>query len=276
LTKIRIDIYAWIPLPDVPNPLFLAGKLNARLAEALGPGASGPRFGGDDFQYPPKSQAGWAGGPTYRAMQTVEFAFDTFGAAPVIVTDAGVQTGLTTVLNRERRAGGTVIHSLKASVMRSPPATVSWSADNGWYELAFAGAAQDPVPADVARQLGGAMSGQIASLLVPNLSWDICLRIQKTDQIPALAKARYVLSSSLSMDSSNQLQTSGRSDPYNGFVHGLVGVTQFPSYVMYITYSGDGGVSSEQIGYFSDASSRMGALGRILIAQTDVLKPVYF
>ena len=271
MTKIRADIYAWLPQPDVPNPLFEAARLSEALRTALGKNVCGSRFGGDNFTYPPKAPTGW-GGLTFRATQSVEFAFDSFGAAAVVSDDPGVKTGLTTVLTKERALGGTVCHSMRATVMRSPAATAEWSAGNQWYELKFSGAAQDPVPADAARSMVGNRAASVAAVMVPNLSWDVCLRFQQGSELPLTTRARYAFSSPLSLDCS--AQTTGAAVPSSNLAHGTITVTQFPSYVLYLTTADAAGIPAVQMAYFADASTRWAALGRILVAQTDVLRPL--
>lgn len=272
MPKLKADIYAWIPQADVPNPLAVP---NEAIRKAIGPGASGARFGGDNFQYPPKLPTGWSG-LTYRAMQSVEIAFDKFGDQPVVMSDSGVQTGLTTVLDKPRSQGGVVVHSMRASVMKSPKATAVWSDTDKWYQLSFEGAAQDPVPAAAAQQLVGDLSGKLAAMVVPNLSWDVSLRVQQGEELPTSTKLRYAFSSAISLDSASQISDSATAPKTGNLLHGTIEVTQFPSYVLYLTVQDGSSNPTTQIAYFSDASARWAPLVRIVLAQTDVLRPLYW
>lgn len=263
----RIDVFAWIPQPDVPNPIFSLPGGTGR----WGPGACGPRFGGDNFTRPPATASAWRG--TFRARQSFAFSTPSFGAAPSVTLSTGVTPGTTTVLTNTRAAGGTICHALTATV-KSSSASVNWVASDKWYEAKLKGAAQDPVPAAVATGVAGGAAGTAASALTPNLEWDLALRFQSGASLGMMTRARYAVSSGLSMDVSATTFPAPTSFGSGGnLMHGLATVRRFPSYVVYVTI-GTGGAAVSIPVYFADASSRN--LLEIGIGQTDVIRQLGF
>ena len=282
----RIDVYAWIPQPDVPNPI---NSLPGGVAR-WGPGACGPFFGGDNFINPPSSPSAWSG--TFRAMQTLAFSATTFGAQPVTTMNAGVVPGTTTVLTATRAEGGKVCHSLTAKVKTSR-ASVSWGASDNWYQATMHGEAQDPVPADVGARAGGAIGtgvgglsnpvagafggvygsaagSAVASALTPNLEWDLTIRFQRGTVIPWMTRADYAIHVAGNMD----VSATKIAAPFNfggsaNLVHGLIKVRRFPSYVAYVTIANSGSAVTIPL-YFADASARN--LGEIAIGWTDPIR----
>jgi hypothetical protein len=265
LPNFRIDIYAWIPQPDVPNPIAGLPGGTAR----WGPGACGPRFGGDNFVVPPRSHAAWAG--TYRAKQSFAFHAASFGMPPVIVFNTGVTPGLTTVLTAPRSAGGSICYSLTPTVTKST-AGVEWKASDRWYEVKLNGAAHDPVPASALTNLFHSPgAGAIGHALTPDLEWDLTIRFQLSSGLPMSTRARYAVSSGLSLDAS------GRTFPAptnfggsSNLVHGLITVRRFPSYVTYVTIGPSAGTGVTIPLYFADASGRN--LAEIVVGQTDPIR----
>lgn len=265
--EFRIDVFAWIPQPDVPNPLFgLPGG-----SGSWGPGACGPRFGGDDFIKPPASHGAWS--RTFRAKQAFAFRAASFGAAPSVTLNPGVTPGLTTVLTSTRAAGGTMCHSLAATVKTSS-ASVSWVASDKWYEARLKGAVQDPVPAAVATGVAGGTAGAVASGLTPNLEWDLTLRFQFGGTVGLATRARYQISSGLNMDvSATSFPTPTSFGAGGNLFHGLATVRRFPSYVVYVTIGGIAASTTIPV-YFANAISR--SLGEIVISQTDPVRQLAF
>jgi hypothetical protein len=263
----RVDVFAWIPMPDVPNPLFsLPGG-----AGRWGPGACGSRFGGDNFVKPPAAASAWRG--TFRAKQSFAFSAASFGATPAVTLNTGVTPGTTTVLTNTRAAGGTICHSMTATVKTSS-ASVSWVGGNNWYEAKLKGAAQDPVPAAVAAGVAGGAAGTAASALTPNLEWDLALRFQSGSSLGLATRARYAVSSGLSMDvSATSFPTPTSFGSGGNLFHGLATVRQFPSYAVYVTV-GTGAAATTIPVYYADASSRN--LLQIAIGQTDVIRQLAF
>lgn len=259
----RIDVYAWIPQPDVPNPLYsLPGG-----AGTWGPGASGPRFGGDNFTVPPAKPSAWA--HTYRARQSFAFSAASFGDAPKITTNTGVMPGTTTVLTAPRSSGGTVCYSITATVKASS-ASVTWSAGDDWYEAKLKGKAQDPVPAAVAGAVVGPTAAAAASAATPVLAWDLVLRFQRGTSLGFTTKARYTAHSAKPIDVSASIFPKPANFGGTGnLFHGLCTVRRFPSYVVYVT---TGGVTIPV--YFADASGRN--LGEIVLDWTDPFRQLTF
>lgn len=264
MLKFRLDVYSWIPQPEVPNPIHgLPGG-----ASRWGPGACGPFFGGDDFVNPPVSSAAWSN--TYRAMQTFEFQATSFGSNPLITMNRGVKPGLTTVLTGKRGNGGTVCHSLTATVKTST-ASVTWNASGKFYEARLHGAAQDPVPAAVAGLLAGGKAAAVGSALTPNLEWELAVCFQSGTTIPMLIRARYAISKAMSIDEVSSTFPSPTSfGGTSNLVHGLMTVRRFPSYMAYASIDPGTGVSTTVPLYFANANGR--SLLEIGIGQTDVLR----
>ena len=265
MLKFRVDVFAWIPQPEVPNPINALPGGVAR----WGPGACGPYFGGDNFILPPKLPSAW-GGRTFRARQTFEFQDLSFGYAPATTIDPGVLPGTTTVLTATRAAGGAVCYKLTATVKASS-ASVKWVASDGWYEVKMHGAAQDPVPAAVGGKTLGSVGSVAASAATPNLEWDLVLRIQRGTTLPLTTRGRYAFSSALCLDAA------ARSFPGTvacggtaNLMHGLIMVRRFPSYVVYVTVDPGTGLSTSVPLYFAEASGRN--LLEIAVGQTDPLR----
>lgn len=265
MLKFRVDVFAWIPQPEVPNPI---NSLPGGTA-AWGPGACGPFFGGDNFVTPPGTPAMWAP-RTFRAMQNFEFQDLSFGYGPVVTVNSGVKPGTTTVLTATRAAGGTICHSLTASVMTST-ASLKWVAADNWYEVNLHGAAQDPVPAAVGGRALGSAGAALASMATPNLEWGLTIRFQSGTTIPLLMRSRYAISSGLSMDVAARsfLMPTSFGGTAN-LVHGTITVRRYPSYVVYVAIDRGTGVATTVPLYFADASSR--GLLEIAVGQTDVLR----
>lgn len=261
----RIDIFAWIPQPDVPNPIAGLPGGTAK----WGPGACGARFGGDNFIVPPRSYAVWSG--TYRAKQSFAFRAASFGSPPAVTLNPGVTPGLTTVLTAPRSAGGTVCYSLTPIVTKTT-AGVEWKASDGWYEVRLNGAAHDPVPAAALGQLfGSPAGGAIGHALTPDLEWDLTLRFQSGSRLPALTRGRYAMSSGLNLDASGRaFATPANFGGTSNLVHGLIAVRRYPSYVAYVTVASGTGIGVTIPLYFADASSR--SLAEIVIGQTDPVR----
>jgi len=259
----QINVFAWIPLAEVPNPLAALPGGTA----TWGPGACGPHFGGDNFVKPAATASAWTG--TFRAKQAFAFRVAAFGDAPMVTLNPGVTPGLTTVLTAPRAAGGTVCHSLTATVKTST-ASVKWSSSDDWYEAKLHGEAQDPVPAAVAAKIGGGAGGAAASALTPNLEWNIKMRFQRGSSIGLLTSAAYATHSALSLDvAASRFPTPTRFGGGGNLVHGTILVRRFPSYVVYTTVdSGSGPVCIPH--YFAEASGRN--LATIAIGQTDNLR----
>ncbi len=262
----QIDVFTWIPLPDVPNPLHALPGGTAR----FGPGACGPRFGGDSMRVPPADPALWTSS-TFRARQCLSFEAASFGAPPVTMIATGCVPGLTTVLTAPRSRGGRVCHSLTAAVVTSS-GSVRWSAGDRWYAVRLHGEARDPVPAAALRYAAGSPGGAVGVGLTPNLEWVLDLRISDATTIPATTRMRYGISRALPLDraaatfpGTASVGTGGR------LVHGLLTLRYFPSLVVYLTVTDAGARASTPL-YFADAISR--PLLSIAAGQTDVLRTV--
>ena len=265
MLKFGVDVYAWIPQSEVPNPI---NSLPGGVAR-WGPGACGPYFGGDNFVVPPANPSAWAS-RTFRAMQSFAFQDVRFGHSPAITTNTGVIPGATTVLTATRATGGTICYSLTAKVMTST-ASLKWSASDNWYEVNMHGAAQDPVPAAVGgRTLGGA-GAALASATTPNLEWNLTIRFQSGATLGLVARGRYGLSRGLSMDvAAGHFPLPTSFGGAANLVHGLITVRRFPSYVVYVTVDRGTGAAITIPLYFADASGR--SLLEIAVGQTDTLR----
>ena len=262
----QIDVYAWIPQSEVPNPF---NSLPGGTA-TWGPGACGPYFGGDNFVIPPATPSAWAS-RTFRAMQRFGFSDLRFGYAPVVTIDSGVCPGTTTVLTAKRAAGGSICHSLTASVMTSK-ASLKWMTSDNWYEVNMKGAAQDPVPAAVGARTLGRAGAAVASAATPNLEWDLTIRFQSGTALPLVTRGRYAVSNGATMDVSvRNFPVQPSFGGTTNLVHGTIMVRRFPSYVVYVTINRGTSVAATVPLYFADASSRN--LLEIAVGQTDVLRP---
>ena len=260
----QVNVFAWIPLAEVPNPL---ASLPGGTA-TWGPGACGPHFGGDNFVKPAATASGWTG--TFRAKQAFAFRVNSFGDSPMTTLNTGCLPGITTVLTAPRAAGGTVCHSLTATVKTSS-AAVKWSGGDDWYEVKMHGEAQDPVPAAVAAKVGGTAGATAASALTPNLEWNLTMRFQRGSSLGLLTRAAYATHSALSMDvAASRFPTPTSFGGSSNLVHGTVLVRRFPSYVVYTTIDGGTGTPVCIPHYFADASGRN--LATIAIGQTDLLR----
>ena len=258
----RIDIYAWIPQPDVPNPIASLAGGTAR----WGPAACGPRFGGDDFVTPPGTYLAWK--DTYRAKQSFAFQVSDWGMPPTITYNPGVVPGLTTVLTAPRSAGGKVCYKLTPTVTKSSSG-VSWQKSDGWYQVTLRGAAHDPVPAEALAKVVGPVGTPIGDALTPDLEWDLDLRFQASATLPLSTRARYAISSQLSLDVSDRVSTRTRMSGATNLLHGLITVRRYPSYVVYVSTGSGANPTNMALLYFADASTR--SLAEIVIGQTDVI-----
>ncbi|MCA8990819.1 MAG: hypothetical protein KDA88_02515 [Planctomycetaceae bacterium] len=265
--RFAIDIFAWIPHPDVPNPLHgLPGGTGL-----YGPGASGPRFGGDNFVTPPVSPTGFAS-LTYRAKQ--QLVLDTSSWGLVRYRHGGVVPGVTTVLTGTRAAGGKVCHSMTATVLKSK-ASVKFDASEDWYVVEMNGKVMDPYPTHAGRtaggrvgsgvggvagsggrRLGGAagsgVGGGVATAATPALEWDMTLRIQHGGSIGLIRRAAYSLDCPLAtLDSGGPTRTSSLGAGRSNLMHGTIEVRRYPSYIVYVTAG-----SSTAVLFFADANHR--------------------
>jgi hypothetical protein len=259
MLQFRLDVYAWIPQPDVPNPLAaLPGGVTT-----WGRAACGSRFGGDDFTTPPLKPTLW-GDLTYRARQSFAFRVENFGGEPTTFLDTGVVPGLTTVLTSPRAQGGTRCFALTPTVTKSA-SSVEFQSSDSWYEVLLHGAAHDPVPASAAGHKLGSVGSKLGHLMTPDLEWEVKLRIQQGTTLPRLTRLRYAASTAASLDSGDfSLDGNG-----NNLLHGLITVRRFPSYIVYATIN-----ENVVPVYFADASQRVFGLGQIVIGQTDPLRRV--
>src|SRR5262245_39296307 len=197
----RIDVFAWIPQPDVDNPMY--GKAAPPPPPSVPPpypvpnpvpgfgfspappptnplthpGACGPRFGGDNFQRPPADPSAWK--DTFRAKQSFKFRVGAFGDQPMIVLNTGVVPGTTTVLTDTRENNGSICYSLTA-IVKTSVASVTWLALVNQYRVVLKAEVQDPVPSTMVSDLLGGLLGGLASALTPNLEWDLDLRFSAT------------------------------------------------------------------------------------------------
>jgi len=202
-------------------------------------------------------------------MQTLAFQAAPFGSAPLVVVNTGVVPGLTTVLTAPRAAGGTVCHSLTPTVTKST-ASVAWSLSDLWYEARVRGAAHDPVPAAVALHVLGPVGASVGHALTPDLEWDVCIRFQSGLRIGPLTRARYGVSSGLSMDvAAARFPMPMHFGGTGNLVHGIVTVRRFPSYVLYVTIGCGRSPVTIPI-YFADASGR--SLAEIAVGQSDPVR----
>jgi hypothetical protein len=263
----RADVFSWIPQPDVWNPIYVPSG-----GALLGPGACGPRFGGDNFVTPPSSYAGW-NGLTYRAKQTLAFKVSEFGDKDVVTIDnTRVVPGLTTVLTAPRSAGGKVCTSLTPTVTKST-ADATWSDSDQWYELRMEGAAHDPIPAQALKHAAGSAGFAVGSAVTPDLEWNITLRIQMEREIKSsLTRLHYGIVGLSNFDESGTLSTPQNFGGSANLIHGFVTVRQFPSYVIYVTVGGNSRRSTSIPVYFSDASKRN--LFLILLSQVDIIRQI--
>ena len=261
----RVDVFAWIPQADVPNPIHaLPGGVSR-----WGAGACGPRFGGDGFVVPPTTYAGWSTF-SYRARQTLSFKIASFGGRPDIVVDTGVVPGLTTVLTSSRSSGGRVCTSLTPKVTKSQ-SSVEWAATDEWYEMRLQGAAHDPIPEAALGFFSGSLGSTVGSALTPDLSWDLTIRIQQTAQLKSrLTKLRYGVADLMNLDVSETLPSPKNFGATSNLIHGVASVRRFPSYIVYVTVSGEGRALISLPVYFADASGR--GLGEIVLGQSDAIR----
>jgi len=262
--EIRLDMFAWIPQPEVPNPVYSLPGGTTR----WGPGACGPHFGGDNFITPPATAAAYAG--TYRAKQSFGFRFGVIGDPPAVTLNTGAQPGTTTVLTAPRAAGGVMCHSTTATIL-SQAASVTWDQSNAWYEVRLCCQAQDPVPTQSAGGLPlvGSPGSVVASMATPNLEWDLTLRLQRGTTIGLTTRASYAWCSGFSLDISPRVfPTPANFGGTTNLVHGTMKVRRFPSYVLYVTIGGAGGVCIPL--FFADASTRN--MMEITVAATEALR----
>jgi hypothetical protein len=263
MLNFRLDIFAWIPQPDLYNPIFdLPGGVRR-----WGPGACGPRFGGDFFVTPP-ARYDWT--QTFRAKQTFGFQADEIGAPPQMNLNTGVRPGTTTVLTAPRAAGGRVCYSQTPTVTASS-ASVAWNVSDSYYEVRMHGAAHDPVPATAAANALGSLGAGVGSTLTPDLEWNLTLRFQSGPKVPMTLRARYGFSGAIKLDTSEDAFPA----PANfggtaNLTHGIIMVRRFPSYVVYATVDSGACPPVTIPIYFADASGR--SLGAILVGQHDPIR----
>lgn len=269
---VEVDIFAWIPHPDVPNPIAaLPGGIGR-----WGPGACGPRFGGDDFIIPAITPVGPSGMITrsFRARQNVTFLAAPWGSVAGFRT-SGVIPGITTVLTATRAAGGKICHRLTATVVHSA-ASARFDAGSAWYEVVMEGKAQDPIPGAVGAYAIGTRTGAAAAAVTPALAWDLRLRLSSGSTLGFWTAASYRADAPFSLDQSGSCP--GTSPSFGGgtgsLLHGLVTVRRYPSYAVYVTMTSSAGVRRSEIVFFADASSRN--LLEIAVAQDSELRRVTF
>lgn len=259
--KFEIDLIGWIPQAEVDNPLSL---LPGAITSLLPTGMADPFFGGDNFTTPTLAPSGMLPpSHTFRATQHIEFTIATWGAS---VTAAAVATtpGTTTCLNNRRAAGGAVTFSLAATVVSSS-ATVTFSALHDWYEVELSAVVMDPVPAAAARALSmklplvpallrgplTAAIGRITTMATPSLTWNATLRIQRSGTMGPYAVATYAPyagseDSGLLLGASSALSTGTR------LIHGKIHFSQWPSAVIFVTFTPPGAPVGRQPVFFSN------------------------
>ncbi len=252
--KFEIDVFAWIPMAEVPNPIYALPGGTGR----WGPGACGPKFGGDNFVLPPATVAAFlgSGAYTFRARQNLTFDAKPWGKVSGMRT-GGVVPGTTTVLTATRAAGGRVCHSMTAAVLHAA-ASVSFDASSDWYQVEMQGKAQDPIPAAVGKHVAGSLGQAGGTALTPALAWDLQLRLSSTAVLGFWTKQRYFADAPLGFDDSGSL--SGTASTLGGgtahLLHGIITVRRFPSYAVYVTLTSDAGTRSTEIVFFANSASR--------------------
>lgn len=252
--RFEIDVISWIPMPEVPNPIFLLPGGTTR----WGSGACGSHFGGDNFAMPPSTAVALIGTAayTFRARQNVTFDAKPWGTVSGLRT-SGVIPGITTVLTGARVDGGRVCHNMTATVLRSA-ATVSFDASSEWYEIVMQGKAQDPIPTAVGRHVAGPTGATGGTILTPALEWDLTMRLSTGSMLGFWTTQRYRADAPLGFDDSASLP--GVSATLGGgtthLLHGIISVRRFPSYVVYVTLTSATGTRSTEIVFFADASHR--------------------
>lgn len=270
---IEIDVFAWIPHPEVFNPIasFPGG------VSRWGPGACGPYFGGDDFVLPAPVPLGPSGmiTKTFRARQHSRFYIKSWGTLGEFRT-TGVIPGTTTVLTNTRASGGVICYSIRAAVLHSAASVVFIPSDS-WYEVVMQGKAQDPVPAAAGGQVAGTVGSRTASALTPALAWDLKLRLSPTSTLDFWTRASYTAEAPLSMDTSKTLPGSVNSlgGGTEHLIHGLVTVRRYPSYVVYVSMTTPGGSKFTQVVFFANAIDR-NPIAEIGIPQDSTLRQVTF
>jgi len=262
----RTDVYSWIPQADIVNPIALLPGGVAR----WGAGACGPRFGGDGFTQPASSYSGWKG-KTFRATQSLAFNITSFGAKPNVSVDSGVTPGLTTVLTGPRSAGGRVCTSLTPTITKST-SDVSWSASDRWYEMRMHGSAHDPIPEAALKFFAGDVGLRAGGLMTPDLEWRLVIRVQEGTTQSLLTRLRYGVASTLSLDTSQRIPAPQNFGGTSNLIHGLVYVRKFPSYVVYMSITGETISPISLPVYFSDATERHWTA--ILLGQEDPIRQV--
>lgn len=262
----RADVYSWISQQDVPNPIAALPGGVAR----WGSGACGPRFGGDGFIQPPISHEGWKA-KTFRAMQTLAFSVSSFGERPSTLIDTGVIPGLTTVLTKPRSEGGRLCTSLTLVVTTSE-SDVSWDSSEQWYEMRLHGSAHDPIPEAALKYFAGKGGEKLGRLFTPDLEWRLAIRIQKGTVQSRLTRLRYGIADLINLDTSDRIAAPQNLGGTENLVHGLAYVRRFPSYVVYLSASGDDKAPRSLPIYFSDASER--SLAEIVVGQQDAIRQI--
>jgi hypothetical protein len=272
IMQFEIDVFAWIPQPEVPNPIASLPGGTGR----WGPGACGPHFGGDNFVVPAATAAGWTGSAasTFRARQNVTFRAEPWGTLAGFRT-SGVIPGTTTVLTATRAAGGRVCHSLTAKVLHSS-ATATFVAGSAWYEVKMRGKAQDPVPAAVGGHFAAGVGESAGSTLTPALAWDLTLRLSSGSTVGFWTEQLYKADAPISIDESASCP--GVSPTLGGgtasLLHGVITVRRYPSYVVFVSLTTPAGAKSSQIVFFSNAVNR--SLLEIIVPWDSQLRRVTF
>lgn len=258
--KFAIDLIGWIPQPEVDNPLSV---LPGAVTSLLPPGMADPFFGGDNFTTPATAPSGMVPpSHTFRATQHIEFTISSWGLAPTVGSVA-TTPGTTTCLDKRRAAGGTVTFSLTATVLSSS-ATVTFSPLHDWYEITLSGVVMDPVPpaaaAALTRKLPGvpallrgplsAAIAKIATMATPALSWDATVRIQHGSKLGTFAVATYAPFIG-SEDSRLLSGATSALSPGSDLIHGRIHFSEWPSAVIFISFTPPGAAVSRQPIFFS-------------------------
>ena len=270
---IEVDMFAWIPHPEVVNPIAsLPGGVGL-----WGSGACGPYFGGDDFILPASAPLGPSGmvSRTFRARQQSRFYMVPWGTVSGFST-TGVIPGTTTVLTNTRAASGRVCYSIRATVLRSA-ASVRFIPSESWYEIIMRGKAQDPVPAATGGRVAGTAGATTASALTPALSWDLTLRFSSGSSLGFWTRAGYSVEAPFSIDESSTLagSISSLGGGTGNLIHGLITVRRYPSYVVYVSMTTPSGSRFTQVIFFANGISRS-PLAEITIPQDSTLRQITF
>ena len=252
--KFEVDVFAWIPGAEVPNPI---GSLPGGV-DRWGRGACGKFFGGDNFEAPPSTPKIWAGvaGKTFRARQNVTFQAIPWGKVSDSST-TGVIPGVTTVLTDTRSQNGKVCYSKEATVLHSSSAVI-YDEDSKWYEVTMRGKVQDPIPAGVGKHIAGPVAGGTASFLTPALEWNLILRLSAGSELGFWTTQRYKADAPSGLDESSKLSPSSKTlgGGTDRLLHGIITTRRFPSYAVFASLTTKKGIHSTERIFFANASSR--------------------